>query len=84
MSIYLFMDRLGRPIRITRNDIQITETKAIFFSEKVIDLFPNESIEEGDFIRTLDTNLLFRVTSVTEIFDEHGKIDHKRAEMQLI
>lgn len=84
MPIYSFMDRLGREIRILRNDIRIADTKAIFYSDNVIDLFPDESIEEGDIIRTLDTNHLYRVIFVTEILDEHGIIDHKRAEIQHI
>ncbi|MFH1013002.1 MAG: hypothetical protein V1769_00640 [Thermoplasmatota archaeon] len=84
MSIYAFMDRLGREIRIIRNDIQIADTKAIFFSENILDLFAEESIEEGDIVRTLDTNHLYRVIYVSEIRDEHGNIDHKRAEVQLI
>jgi len=76
--MYHFIERLGREIIITRNDSTVIITKAIFHSDDLIDLISEEEILEGDLITTLDTDHTYRVVFVTQIFDEHGKIDHIR------
>jgi hypothetical protein len=80
--MYQFIERYGREILITRDGQTILITKALFHSDNLIDLISEVEIKENDIITTLDTDHSYVVVLATPMYDEHGKIDHIRLQIQ--